>query len=556
LEATTSGVAYSGQNTLSGYVGDGRFAQTRGDVDLYYVPAWHGSLVTVDVNAAVGGSPLDSVVVIMDYLGSVIADNDNDGITTDSLLTFQARQPDAIDPADFYVMVMGTRQARPLDPLVPNPGFGSFEVRPSEHVVVDASPSTGAYDVTIDIVCDAGCNNCCVPHPGPGCTVPEVEACVCTLLPACCTGDWSTNCAEAVWDEGCGQCPPDLPAPAQAAWSPPPLPSVPDPPPHRIFASTVDDPPEAIVELDPDTADVVNVLPPPEPVVRVGQGLALTDAGLFYLGHGRFPRLYQMDADTGDVIDDVILWSGSGYYGDLAVLSGHLFFTDILRGSLHQLDPLAMEAVRTLDVGTLNNITVFGPLASLACPDRLYLAEAGDVEAVHAISPATGLIDASLSPGVPCPCDADFDGDGDVDADDQTFFDDCQTGDGSVQFFCHQADLDCDNDIDVDDQTILDCQNNGSGLPPNDGCCPDGLPEVPLRADALGGSGSDRLYISEWRRNTIELYLDGVLQEVFPMGTEVGALGGQPFADCVADRDDSQGDIPKLPSPRIGGNQR
>ncbi len=530
LEAPTV-LAYSGQATLSGVVGDGRFASTRGDVDLYHVAAWHGSIVSVDVDAATIGSPLDPVVVVFDYFGSVLARNDNDGATTDSLATFAARQPGPTDPADFYVMVMGTAQARPRDPLVPNPD--ASDVRPSEHTVVESTSSAGAYDLTIDIVCGSGCNNCCLTRAEPGCSVPEIETCVCEVRPSCCTSDWDEQCVQAVVDAGCGQCPPDIPMQSGQSWTQTATTLAVDPPPSRVFATTLDDPPDSIVELDPATGAVVARHSVPEHIVRVGQGLALQDDTLFYLGHGRFPRLYWLDPKTGDVLDWTILWSGSGYYGDLAMLGGHLFVTDLLDQSVHEIDPTIVTALRTIDVGTLNDIRLTGALASLSCPDRLYLADAVDTGAIYAIDPATGLVDESLSPGLPCPCNADFDADGDVDADDQAFFtDQCVTANHTVQFFCRQADLDCDDDIDADDLAILTCQNAGPGHPPSDDCCPAGLPDVPVWADALGGSGLDALYVSDWLSQSIEVYESGVLQQSIPMGTQIGAITGEPAAVC------------------------
>jgi hypothetical protein len=57
--------------------------------------------------------------------------------------------------------------------------------------------------------CGAQCNlpppvsNCCSASSTPGCTVPEVEACVCAIDPFCCASGFDENCA-ALADSQCG----------------------------------------------------------------------------------------------------------------------------------------------------------------------------------------------------------------------------------------------------------------------------------------------------------------------------------------------------------------
>jgi streptogramin lyase len=490
-EATPSGLAGPGQVTHAAYIGDGPFSATRGDVDFYEVEAADGQLLTVDVDAAVIGSGLDSVVVVFDYLGTVLAANDNDGATTDSYQTVEARLPIPDDPppdgppATLYVMVLGTRQARPQDPLVPNPA--SAEVWRSEHVVVGAQSSIGDYDVSLTL---------------------------------------STGLRMA-------------PGPSPPAVSPPPLSQ---PGSRRIFDTELSFPSKAIVELDPADGMVINSFGIPENLITSSEGLAVFDEDLLYLGTGQFPHLYWLDPDSGEVADDVILWSGSGHYGDIATLNGSVYLCDVFDRSLHELDPQTLQAVRTIDVGTLNGVALSGALASLAHPNRLYVADAFETGAIHAIDPATGQVDASVSPGGPCPCNADFDFDGDVDILDQLFFDDCDAGDGSVRFDCQQVDVDCDGDRDSDDEAILACQYNGPGVPPNEGCCPPDLAPVPVRATALGGSGSARIYVNEWSRESVEVYdQDGLLLSVWDVQTPLGAVGGQPF--FVFGDGDDDGDL-------------
>ncbi|MGB0715627.1 MAG: hypothetical protein ACPGXK_07110 [Phycisphaerae bacterium] len=56
--------------------------------------------------------------------------------------------------------------------------------------------------------CGWGPSNCCEEHDSPGCTNPEVEACVCAFDPLCCQADqtWNTSCVLVVELAGCGDC--------------------------------------------------------------------------------------------------------------------------------------------------------------------------------------------------------------------------------------------------------------------------------------------------------------------------------------------------------------
>ena len=540
IEATPSGLSGPGEVTFSAYLGDGRFAATRGDVDVYEVWAYWGEVLTVDVDAAVLDSELDSVIVAYDYLGRILGANDNDGATTDSYLTMELGSWDTYYPP-LYVMVLGTRQLRPPTPLVPCPGSPDSYL--SEHIVSPAASSTGAYDVTIQLE-GSPQNDCCVPSSTPGCDDPEIEACVCALDPFCCAVAWDELCVEEVETFGCGSCEDkggyrDTERPSLPPLAPPP-PTQPGS--RRLFATELTFPADTIVEIDPADGSLLNSFSIPADFVHTNQGVAVLDDTLFYLGTGRFPKLYWLDPDTGDLLDEMFLWSGSGYYGDLAVLSGQIYLTDLLERSLHELDPLTLHVLRTIPVGAINDITLSGATAALAHPNRIYLADAFDSGAIHAIDPTAGDLDASMSVGASCPCNADFDGDGDVDALDQMFFDDCDAGDGSVRYACRQVDLDCDGDRDADDEAILDCQHNGPGVPPHEGCCPDDLPPVPVRATALGGSGSARLYVNDCSCGSVEICdQTGMLLYVWPMGMPLGAIGGQPFFP-FGDADDD-GDV-------------
>ena len=47
---------------------------------------------------------------------------------------------------------------------------------------------------------------CCQRHDEPGCQDPEVEACICDVMPECCTDGWSEACIVEGVDLGCMEC--------------------------------------------------------------------------------------------------------------------------------------------------------------------------------------------------------------------------------------------------------------------------------------------------------------------------------------------------------------
>ncbi|MCH8881621.1 MAG: DUF1028 domain-containing protein, partial [Planctomycetes bacterium] len=51
-------------------------------------------------------------------------------------------------------------------------------------------------------------HDCCEVRHGPGCSDPQIEACVCAVDPFCCIVDWDGQCASEVENLGCGSCSP------------------------------------------------------------------------------------------------------------------------------------------------------------------------------------------------------------------------------------------------------------------------------------------------------------------------------------------------------------
>lgn len=65
-----------------------------------------------------------------------------------------------------------------------------------------------ACDLLAGISQDCGAipNDCCTSKGQPGCSVPEIEECVCLVIPSCCSVAWGQACVEELENSGCGSC--------------------------------------------------------------------------------------------------------------------------------------------------------------------------------------------------------------------------------------------------------------------------------------------------------------------------------------------------------------
>jgi hypothetical protein len=167
---------------------------------------------------------------------------------------------------------------------------------------------------------------------------------------------------------------------------------------RQLFVTRLDEASNQIDVIDPDSAQVTASFPAPEPRFGGSEGLAYDGSNLYYVGVGRYPKLYQLDANTGDVLDEYILWSGSGYYSDAVMLGGELFLLDFRDRTVHVIDPGNQRFIRTLRIGSINGITIGGGLAALAGPNRLYVADAFNTRDVYEVDPLFGVAKRTLSP--------------------------------------------------------------------------------------------------------------------------------------------------------------
>lgn len=309
----------------------------------------------------------------------------------------------------------------------------------------------------------------------------------------------------------------------------------------RLFATLLDSAADTIVELDPQTGGIISELDPPEAPFGGGEGLAFDNTDLFFMGNSaRYPYLYRLDANTGEVIDSMLTWFGSGMYGDMVALGEKLYVTDPLDDAIYVLSTGLDGVAERLEIGLTNGVKLFGPVAGAVLPERLFASDAYDPSIVHEIDAETGVVLSSFAAGHECACDADFDKDGDVDDQDEVFFDNCDAVSG-VSFGCASADLNCDADINEDDRAIFDCQQNGAGNPPNPDCCPEELPSVAARATGLAGVGRNVLVGSDWTQPALNHFDPrGDALGTVPLDAPVGQMAGVPlmvFADWDFDGD-------------------
>jgi hypothetical protein len=165
-----------------------------------------------------------------------------------------------------------------------------------------------------------------------------------------------------------------------------------------LFATRLDDASNMIDVLDSYTGQVTGSFPTPEPRFGGAEGLAYDGADLYYVGVGRYPSLYRLDSHIGKVLDEYILWAGSGYYSDVAMLGGRLYLLDFYDRGIHVFDPIGRRFLQTLPVGSTYGITIAGGLAALAGPNRLYVSDAFRTGAIYEIDPVHNLRTNTIVP--------------------------------------------------------------------------------------------------------------------------------------------------------------
>jgi len=164
-----------------------------------------------------------------------------------------------------------------------------------------------------------------------------------------------------------------------------------------LFSAGIDAEFNVIAAIDPATGEVAAHIDAPERHLGGTGGMAYDGANLFVVGSGRYPKLYQLDGITGEVLNDYVLWQGSGWYSDAVTLGDELYLLDFYDRAIHVIDPVAARFLRSMPVhSATRRPPIGGGLAALAGPNRLYVADAFDTGDIYEVSPQTGAINATL----------------------------------------------------------------------------------------------------------------------------------------------------------------
>jgi len=172
-----------------------------------------------------------------------------------------------------------------------------------------------------------------------------------------------------------------------------------------VFAVEVTGGVATIHQFDPADGAILNSFAAPAAPALTGyQGLAVGTDSLFYVDANDLltPTLYELDSDTGAVIDSDPLTFGAVYaIKGLAYLGGELFI-QYLPDALAVWDPGTDALVRTVQMGDCpcNPFTVTG-LTGAGDMGLLFGADPnGDI---RAINPATGKLVTTLDTNLPSP---------------------------------------------------------------------------------------------------------------------------------------------------------
>ena len=164
----------------------------------------------------------------------------------------------------------------------------------------------------------------------------------------------------------------------------------------RVFAVPADQS-NQIAELDPLTGAELRRIPAPEPVSGGPDGLCYNGSSLYYINGSGTDTLWQLDPDTGAVLDSDSITAGSGNYDGLAWLDGKVYVLDFGNGDILQFDPLSDTVTRTLDINGLNpGVQIVGGLAGITGPDGLLVTDLGNSRLLE-IDPTTGLVRGSFA---------------------------------------------------------------------------------------------------------------------------------------------------------------
>jgi subtilisin-like proprotein convertase family protein len=169
---------------------------------------------------------------------------------------------------------------------------------------------------------------------------------------------------------------------------------------YRMFVKDNDLINEVIQEIDYLTGAVLNTFPMPVIDNSTNTGLAFDGTFLWVLaGSSGNDNIYQMDPDTGAILDTHPLTGNQGWDG-LAALNGLLYvLDDFIDDRITVYNPVQRRVVNTLNIGAINDIFISGGLAAITGPDRLYVTSTFG-STMYEINPTSGVVTNEWSHGL------------------------------------------------------------------------------------------------------------------------------------------------------------
>lgn len=282
----------------------------------------------------------------------------------------------------------------------------------------------------------------------------------------------------------------------------------------KLFATRLDDDFNQIDMLDPQDMTVIGSFSAPEELFSGAEGLAYDGTTLFYVGVERFPWIYFLDPNSGSVLEQYILWAGSGYYSDAVMLGGELFLLDYMNRQIHVVEPHSRSFSRSFHIDSDVITSIGGGLAALAGPNRLYVSDAFNTGSVLEVDPKLGQVIRVTNPPLSNCCV--LSGQSTAGCDVQ----DCEN------IVC-QSDLSC-CDIEWD----TECTDQANTI-----CA-----VCNFRPTALAGAGTSRLFMSDWQTKMSTVFdRDGSTIDTPLNRSPIGSLASHatvgPFADFDFDGD-------------------
>ncbi|WP_446392245.1 Calx-beta domain-containing protein [Coleofasciculus sp. B1-GNL1-01] len=163
----------------------------------------------------------------------------------------------------------------------------------------------------------------------------------------------------------------------------------------RLFATPMDGS-DHIVELNPLTGAEINRFAAPDWVSEGSDGLAYDGNSLFFTNG--FDSLWELNPDTGTVIDSDVIPGGMDAIDGLAALGGKVYLLDYQRKDIIEFDPNSDTVTNILNIDVINSgIDRVGGLGAMTNPNQLLVTN--DQDTIFAIDPNTGVISDTFFTG-------------------------------------------------------------------------------------------------------------------------------------------------------------